>query len=209
MSTETARPITGDTAKRRSQAIAGAVAGLAVVAVLVTVFVTVRGGDPEPATPPAAAPASAAAPAEPSAEAPTEAVPSEEAPPPVEGQPAPVDTPAALAKEPVVKGGTGAVSKLKVTVLVPGKGPAVKAGQTVTANYVLVGYKTGQIIDSSWQRGEPFSTPIGTGRVIQGWDKSIPGQKVGSRIQIDVPAAQAYGDEQGDLRFVVDILAAK
>ncbi|WP_250008556.1 FKBP-type peptidyl-prolyl cis-trans isomerase [Actinoplanes sp. M2I2] len=209
MSSETARPITGDTAKRRSQAVAGAVAGLAVVAVLVTVFITVRGGDSgEPASAPA--PASAA----PTAEAvPSEAPPSAEVPPsaggPAEGQPAPVDTPAALSKQPVVKGGTGTVDKLKVTSLVPGTGPAVKAGQTVTANYVLVSYKTGQIIDSSWQRGQPFSTPVGTGRVIEGWDKSIPGQKVGSRIQIDVPAAMAYGDEQGDLRFVVDILAAQ
>ncbi|MCY1144436.1 FKBP-type peptidyl-prolyl cis-trans isomerase [Actinoplanes sp. Pm04-4] len=205
MSTETARPITGDTAKRRSQAIGGAVAGLAVVAVLVTVFVTVRGGDPEPAAQPAAPPASAAAPTE------QQAVPSEPAAPSAEAapQPAPVDTPPALSKEPVVKGGTGTVKDLKVTALVPGTGPAVKAGQTVTANYVLVSYKTGQIIDSSWQRGEPFSTPIGTGRVIEGWDKGIPGQKVGSRVQIDVPAAMAYGDEQGDLRFVVDILAAQ
>ncbi|MCO8271431.1 FKBP-type peptidyl-prolyl cis-trans isomerase [Actinoplanes sp. TRM 88003] len=206
MSTETARPITGDTAKRRSQAIGGAVAGLAVVAVLVTVFVTVRGGDDEPATPTAAAPPSAAAPAE---TPPAEVPPSEQAVPPAQDQPAPVDTPAALSKEPVVKGGTGAVSELKVTPLVAGKGPAVKAGQTVTANYVLVSYKTGEIMDSSWQRGQPFSTAIGAGQVIEGWDKSIPGQKVGSRIQIDVPAAMAYGPERGDLRFVVDILDAK
>ncbi|MBM2622676.1 FKBP-type peptidyl-prolyl cis-trans isomerase [Actinoplanes sp. LDG1-06] len=203
MSTETARPITGDTAKRRSQAIAGAVAGVAVIAVLVTVFVTVRGGD---SGEPAAAPAPVATSAQPEAVEPApEAQPSEAVP----GAPAPVQTPPELSKEPVVKGGTGTVTELKVTPLVAGRGPAVKAGQTVTANYVLVSYKTGQIIDSSWQRGEPFSTPIGAGRVIEGWDKGIPGQKVGSRIQIDVPAAMAYGAEQGDLRFVVDILAAQ
>ncbi len=209
MSTETARPITGDTAKRRSQAVAGAVAGVAVVAVLVTVFVAVRsGGSDQPAAQPAAAPAPASAEAQAPAEtqpAPEEAPPSAAAP----EQPSSVETPAGLTKQPVVKGGTGTVKDLKVTVLVAGRGPAVKAGQTITANYVLVSYKTGQTVDSSWQRGEPFSTPIGTGRVIQGWDKSIPGQKVGSRIQIDVPAAMAYGEEQGDLRFVVDILDAK
>ncbi|MBL7261774.1 FKBP-type peptidyl-prolyl cis-trans isomerase [Paractinoplanes lichenicola] len=202
MSTETARPITGDTAKRRTQAVAGAVAGVAVIAVLVTVFVTVRGGSDEPAAQPAAAPASAEAAPE---AVPTEAAPTEPAP----GAPAPVSTPPELSKEPVVKPGTGKLTELKVTPLVAGRGPAVKAGQTVTANYVLISYTKGEVIDSSWKRGEPFSTPIGTGRVIQGWDKGIPGQKVGSRIQIDVPAAMAYGDEQGDLRFVVDILAAQ
>ena len=67
------------------------------------------------------------------------------------------------------------------------------------------------MIDSSWSRRQatPFSLQIGTGQLIQGWDKGIPGQKVGSRIQLDVPAALAYGPEQGDLRFVVDILAAQ
>jgi len=35
-----------------------------------------------------------------------------------------------------------------------------------------------------------------------------PGQRVGSRLQLDVPAALSYGDQYGDLRFVVDILAA-
>ncbi|GID31257.1 FKBP-type peptidyl-prolyl cis-trans isomerase [Paractinoplanes brasiliensis] len=202
MSTETARPITGDRAKRRTQAVAGAVAGVAVVAVLVTVFVTVRGGSDEPAGRPAAAPPPA------TVEATPEAPPSAETPaePPA---PAPVSTPPELSKEPVVKAGKGKLTELKVTPLVAGRGPAVKAGQTVTANYVLIGYATGQVIDSSWQRGEPFSTPIGAGRVIEGWDKSIPGQKVGSRVQIDVPAAMAYGEEQGDLRFVVDILAAQ
>jgi len=51
-------------------------------------------------------------------------------------------------------------------------------------------------------------TPIGVGKVIQGWDQAIPGQRVGSRLQLDVPAALSYGDQYGDLRFVVDILAA-
>ena len=202
MSTETAQPISTDAAKRRGQAVAGAVAGVAVVGVLVAVFFGVRAGGPDDpvAAGAAATPAASAPAAEPSAAAPTPA-----APP----APADVDIPPALAKQPVVKGGTGKVDKLKVTQLVAGTGPAVQAGQTITANYVLVGYQNGQVIDSSWSRGQLFSTPIGAGRVIQGWDQGIPGQKVGSRIQLDVPAALAYGPERGDLRFVVDILAAQ
>ncbi|XVU22056.1 FKBP-type peptidyl-prolyl cis-trans isomerase [Actinoplanes sp. CA-054009] len=193
-----------DSKKRRSQAIGGAVAGVAVIAVLVAVFVTVRSGDSDDTTPAAAAPTSAAAPAE---AAPTEAVPTETAAPAPTA--AKVETPAALAKEPEVKAGKGKLSKLGITVLVPGTGPAVQKGQTITANYKLVSYTTGQVIDSSWSRGEPFSTPIGVGAVIKGWDEGIPGQKVGSRVQLDVPAALAYGEQQGDLRFVVDILAAQ
>ncbi len=190
-------------AKRRGQAVAGALAGVAVVAVLVAVFIGVRASDSGEDR----APAAQAAPSQ-AAEQPAEQPPSA-APEPAPAQPAPVDTPAALAKEPEVKGGKGTLTALKVVALVPGTGPAVQKGQTITANYKLVSYQTGELIDSSWRTGQPFSTPIGTGSVIQGWDQGIPGQKVGSRIQLDVPAALAYGPQQGDLRFVVDILAAR
>jgi peptidylprolyl isomerase len=201
MSTQTARPSTADTAKRRGQALAGALAGLALVIVLTVVFFVVKANKSD--KPAAASPQPAAAATSP---APAEAPPSAE---PTAPQPANVNTPPALSKEPDVKGGKGTVSKLAVTTLVPGTGAAVQKGQTITANYKLVSYKTGQVLDSSWSRGQAFSTPIGVGAVIKGWDDSIPGQKIGSRIQIDVPAALAYGAEQGDLRFVVDLLAAK
>jgi peptidylprolyl isomerase len=202
MSTQTVRPTNGrPAAKRRAQAIAGAVAGLVVVIVLFVVFFGIRSGEhDQPAAAPASVPASAGA--EPSS-APAED-PSAEASP----QPAAVHTPAALSKQPEVKAGTGKVSKLTVTPLVKGTGAVVKAGQTITVNYVVVTYKDGQVVDSSWQSGQPFSTQIGVGKVIKGWDQAIPGQKVGSRLQLDVPAALAYSD-QGDLRFVVDILAAR
>ncbi|HEY0001450.1 MAG TPA: FKBP-type peptidyl-prolyl cis-trans isomerase [Actinoplanes sp.] len=188
--------------KRRGQAVAGALAGLAVVLVLVAVFIGVKASDSDK---PATEPAAQAAASQPAAQ-PTAAAPPSEAVPP--GNPSAVNTPAGLTEKPVVKGGTGTVTEIKTTVLVAGRGPVVQKGQTITANYLLVDYKTGKELDSSWQRGEPFSTPIGTGAVIKGWDQGIPGQKVGSRIQLDVPEALAYPGK-GDLRFVVDILAAQ
>lgn len=201
MSTQTERPSSADAAKRRGQAFAGALAGVAIVVVLAVVFFVVRHDDSDKST--AAAPVASQAPATTEAAAPSEA-PQQAAP-----SPANVKTPPALAKEPAVTGGKGAVSKLAATVLVPGTGPVVKAGQTITVNYKLVSYKTGEVLDSSWSRKEPFSTQIGVGAVIPGWDQGVPGQKVGSRFQLDIPAALAYGEEKGDLRFVIDILAAQ
>jgi len=202
MSTQTAPTGPGDAARRR-QALGGAIAGVAVVVLLVIVFNVVKPSNSDKSDKStAAAPASAAA-VEPSAAA---AEPSS-APQP-SATPVAVKTPAALAKEPVVaKGGSQALTKLVVTPLVKGTGPKVQKGQTITANYKLVSYETGEVMDSSWQRG-PFQTPIGVGKVIQGWDQALPGQRVGSRLQLDVPAALAYGEQDGDLRFVVDILAA-
>jgi peptidylprolyl isomerase len=197
------QPQSAPDAKRRGQALAGALAGLVVVIVLFAVFFGVKAGhNDKPAAAPAAAPASQPA-GQPSAE-PTQPEPSQAAPPASD-----VKIPAALSKQPTVKAGTGTVTKIKITPIVQGTGPVVKKGQTLTANYVVATYKDGKVVDSSWSRGQPFSTPIGVGQVIPGWDNSIPGQKIGSRLQIDVPAAQAYGAQQGDLRFIVDLLAAQ
>ncbi|MEV6305228.1 FKBP-type peptidyl-prolyl cis-trans isomerase [Actinoplanes sp. NPDC051861] len=188
---------TGSNSKRRGQAVAGVLTGVLVfVALTVTFFLVRANDDTEPAAPSAA---SAAKPAAPSTDAPNAAAPSA-APSAASGDP--------LSQEPEVKAGEGAVSKIAITELVPGTGPKVKSGQTITVNYKVIQYATGDLIDSSWGK-EPFSTPIGVGRLIKGWDQAIPGQKVGSRIQLDIPAALAYGPQQGDLRFVVDILDAK
>ncbi len=192
---------TTDAAKRRGQAVAGVVAGLAIVLVLVAVFVLVKNDKSDKSQV-----ASPAASAQPSGAAQPAGEPSAEQPP----APTQVSLPPGLDKAPVVKGGgTAKLTKTLVTELVKGTGATVKAGQTITVNYVLVQYADGTPIESSWTSGQPFSTPIGVGKLIKGWDQAIPGQKVGSRLQLDIPAADAYGPSKGDLRFVVDILDAK
>ncbi|WP_319463145.1 FKBP-type peptidyl-prolyl cis-trans isomerase [Micromonospora sp. RTP1Z1] len=189
-------------AKRRRQSLLGALAGVAVVAVLIAVFIAVNSGDDKKVA--AGTPsASATAPA-PDATAPA-------APP----QQLPEGADPALATKPKVDPGKGELTKLTVTPLIKGKGPAVKAGQTITTNYVGVFYKDGKEFDASWNNGQPASFPIGVGQVIKGWDQGLVGVTVGSRVQLDIPADLAYGNDSaggrpaGPLRFVVDVLAAK
>lgn len=118
-----------------------------------------------------------------------------------------------LKTKPTVTAGTGDVTKLTVTTLVEGTGAAVASGQTITVNYVGVDYDTGEEFDSSWSRGETAAFAIGVGQVIPGWDQGLVGVKIGSRVQLDIPAELAYGEQSsggpaGDLRFVVDIVGA-
>lgn len=103
---------------------------------------------------------------------------------------------------------------LVVQPLIKGAGAPVAAGQSVTFQYAGVLWD-GTAFDSSWKNGAPFTTTIGSGAVIKGWDQGLVGQPVGSQVLLVVPPALGYGDKaQGPipasstLVFVVDILSA-
>ncbi|XTZ17003.1 FKBP-type peptidyl-prolyl cis-trans isomerase [Micromonospora echinospora] len=184
-------------AKRRRQSMLGALAGLAVVGVIVGAFVVFGGGD-EPADQTATSPSASA-----SADTPGAAAPQ-----------LPPGTDPALGTKPAVAKGSGELTKLTVTPLVKGTGPATKAGQQLTVNYVGAFYASGEEFDASWKTGQPFTFQVGAGQVIPGWDQGLVGVNVGSRVQLDIPAELAYGDgaggrPAGPLRFVVDVLAAQ
>jgi FKBP-type peptidyl-prolyl cis-trans isomerase len=127
-------------------------------------------------------------------------------------------TPSADATKPVVKKPKGkAPKKLVVKDLKNGSGPAAQPGQTVTVQYVGVLFKTGKQFDASWDRGQPFSFPLGAGQVIKGWDEGVAGMKVGGRRELIIPADLAYGDASPSpdippnsaLVFVVDLLGVQ
>ena len=77
---------------------------------------------------------------------------------------------------------------------------------------------TGKVFDSSAKTPQKyFETVIGKQQVIKGWDSTIVGSTVGSRLLLLVPPADGYGaagQPQAGIKgtdtlvFVVDILAA-
>ena len=73
-----------------------------------------------------------------------------------------------------------------------GTGAEVASGDTVTMHYTGM-FEDGKTFDSSHERGEPFTTKIGVGRVIQGWDQGILGMKVGGKRKLTIPGNLAYG----------------
>lgn len=114
-----------------------------------------------------------------------------------------------------------APTELKEATLIEGEGDEVKKGDQLTIHYTGVKWKKGaegEKFDSSHDRGAPTSFPIGVGRLIPGWDETLVGKKVGSRVELIVPPDKGYGEEgmpnagiEGDdtLVFVVDILDAQ
>ena len=112
--------------------------------------------------------------------------------------------------------GSTAPKTLKSQVLIKGTGPKVVAGQQLVANYTGQIWN-GKVFDAAAKQGQPVPFPIGAGQVIPGWDKTLVGQTVGSRVLISVPPADGYtskGKPEAGIKgtdtlvFVVDILAA-
>ena len=84
-------------------------------------------------------------------------------------------------------------SGLQYEDLTVGTGATPKAGQTVHVHYT--GWLTdGKKFDSSVDRGQPFTFPLGQGAVIKGWDEGVATMQVGGKRKLTIPPALAYGD---------------
>lgn len=101
-----------------------------------------------------------------------------------------------------------------------GTGAQPKTGQTCVMHYTGWLYENGakgKKFDSSVDRGQPFEFPIGTGRVIKGWDEGVATMKVGGKRTLIVPPLLGYGQRgagglippNATLMFDVELLGLK
>jgi peptidylprolyl isomerase len=155
--------------------LTAAAIGLVVVALVGLVLASILSGDETPAA----------------VTQPTFTVPSTtEAPLPTQS---PIEPPA---NPPEVTGqGITTASGLQYVELQPGTGVTPTTGQTVVANYTGWLAESGQLFDSSLSRTEPFSFPLGQGRVIQGWDEGFATMQAGGKRRLIIPPDLAYGAE--------------
>ena len=70
---------------------------------------------------------------------------------------------------------------------------AARAGKGTTAKIHYHGTLTnGNKFDSSVERGEPFETEVGVGRVIKGWDAVMPTMAKGEKAKVLIQSDFAY-----------------
>lgn len=113
-------------------------------------------------------------------------------------------------------GETVTASGLKYVDQVVGAGDVAVAGKTVSVHYT--GWlENGKKFDSSVDRGQPFSFPLGAGRVIKGWDEGVQGMKIGGKRKLTIPSDLGYGSRgaggvippNATLIFDVELLGVK
>ena len=104
---------------------------------------------------------------------------------------------------------------LKIQDLKVGTGQEVKAGDTITVNYVGA-LENGTVFDASAKHGGPATFQIGVGDLIKGWDLGIPGMKIGGKRKLIVSPSLGYGSHNvgnglippnSTLVFEVELLA--
>lgn len=115
---------------------------------------------------------------------------------------------------------TTTASGLQFSDTVEGTGESPQKGDTCVMHYTGWLYQNGQKgakFDISVDRGQPFEFPIGTGRVIAGWDEGVASMKVGGKRTLIIPANLGYGSRgaggvippNATLMFDVELLGIK
>lgn len=93
---------------------------------------------------------------------------------------------------------------LQVTDLVNGIGDEALPGLVVVVHYTgwlydpLAPEQRGKKFDSSRDRYQPFSFPLGAGHVIKGWEQGVPGMRVGGLRRLVIPPSLGYGGRNID-----------
>lgn len=110
---------------------------------------------------------------------------------------------------------TSEIEGIKIEDLKIGDGHEIKPGDSVVALYHgTLAANPDKVFDSAFDRGEPAAFPLSG--VIQGWQKGVPGMKIGGVRRLTIPAALAYGPASpspdippnSDLIFVIQIVDA-
>lgn len=117
-----------------------------------------------------------------------------------------------LAENKAKPGVTALPSGLQYVILKEGTGEKPTINDKVKTHYhgTLI---DGTVFDSSVERGEPISFPVGG--VIRGWTEALQLMPVGSKWKLFIPSELAYGDRQAGAKigpgsaliFEVELLA--
>lgn len=105
------------------------------------------------------------------------------------------------------------VTELMIEDTVEGTGAECAPGATVKVHYTGM-LMDGQVFDSS-KNADPIEFPLDN--LIEGWQKGIPGMKVGGTRKLTIPYSMGYGERgsppvippRADLVFEIELLGTR
>lgn len=87
-----------------------------------------------------------------------------------------------------------------------GDSVVTKKGEKVAVHYSAYVLGSGNLVDSSYERGEPITFVVGTGSVMQALDEALLGMKVGARRVFILPAATQELGVASPVNFILTYL---
>jgi FKBP-type peptidyl-prolyl cis-trans isomerase FkpA len=88
------------------------------------------------------------------------------------------------------------------TDLILGTGDAAASTNRLSVHYTLWLYDASAVdnkgvqVETSRGQATPFSFVLGSGEVIEGWNRGLTGMRVGGQRRLIVPPSLAYGQER-------------
>lgn len=104
---------------------------------------------------------------------------------------------------------------LQRQILTAGTGPLTVKGDFLVTNY-LGQVWGGKVFDNSYDKKTTATFQIGAGKVVPGWDVTLVGVEVGSRVLLSLPPSDGYGSTGSSgpgikgtdtIVFVVDVVS--
>jgi len=118
--------------------------------------------------------------------------------------------------EPIKQQAVTTASGLTYIITKRGDGAPIKKGDNVIVNYTGL-LTNGAKFDSSLDRNDTFSFPVGAGMVIKGWDEGLQKLRVGDHATLIIPPSIGYGatgaggviPPNATLIFIIEVVGVK
>ena len=117
--------------------------------------------------------------------------------------------------------GASAPAKLETKTLVQGSGTALASGQLAAVNYTVMNWTGAKELGDTYSAdggktpNQPQVVTLGSSGLLPAWNTALTGARIGSRIEVVAPPAEAFGSQgnaqagvgpNDDLIFVLDVV---
>ncbi|HEV2636597.1 MAG TPA: FKBP-type peptidyl-prolyl cis-trans isomerase [Actinocrinis sp.] len=121
----------------------------------------------------------------------------------------------------VLPANTAAPAELSTRILVQGSGSVLAAGELAAVNYTAMDWTGAKMLGTTYSEdggktpNQPQVVTLGTSGLLSAWNTALVGARVGSRIEVVSPPADAFGSAgnskagvagSDDLVFVLDVV---
>ena len=85
-------------------------------------------------------------------------------------------------------------TEIETTTIIEGTGDQAEAGDTVVTNIAVLYHSTSQIVQSTWETGQPAQLALVDEALLPGLNEAVIGIRIGETRQVILPATEAFPD---------------